>query len=50
MQHVGLRRNPKLRAYQRKPLLAILRSAGEKRGRTITVEIARQGGKNELSA
>jgi hypothetical protein len=50
MQHVGLMRNPKLREYQRKPFHAIVESVREERGRTITVEMARQGGKNELSA
>lgn len=39
-----------LRAYQREAGRAIVRSVVQGLGRTITVEIARQGGKNELSA
>jgi hypothetical protein len=41
---------PRLRPYQCEAGRAILRSVFERRGRSITVEIARQGGKNELSA
>jgi len=41
---------PRLRAYQREAARAIVRSVSERAGRTITVVIARQGGKNELSA
>ncbi len=41
---------PRLRGYQRLPFQAALASVLEKRGDTITVEFARQGGKNELSA
>jgi len=40
----------KLRPYQQEVALAILNSIFEKRGLTFSVEIARQGGKNELSA
>jgi hypothetical protein len=40
----------RLRPYQCEVARAILTSVAEGRGRTITVEIARQGGKNELSA
>ncbi|MBI4199963.1 MAG: hypothetical protein HY535_05785 [Chloroflexi bacterium] len=39
-----------LRPYQAEVGKAILRSVLERRGLTFTVEIARQGGKNELSA
>jgi len=39
-----------LRAYQVEAARAVLRSVHERAGRTITIEIARQGGKNELSA
>jgi hypothetical protein len=40
----------RLRAYQREVALAILDSVFGKKGLTFSVEIARQGGKNELSA
>jgi hypothetical protein len=51
MQHVGAHRhNVVLRPYQREAGLAILRSVRRSLGRTITVECARQSGKNELSA
>ncbi len=50
MQHVGRRDNAKMRPYQHKAYSAIRRSIRERLGHTITVEIARQGGKNELSA
>jgi len=40
----------RLRPYQREVALAILNSIFEKKGLTFSVEIARQGGKNELSA
>jgi len=40
----------KLRPYQLEAARAILQSVHEHRGLTISVEIARQGGKNELSA
>ena len=43
-------RLPLLRPYQREAARAILASVRERAGRTITIEIARQGGKNELSA
>ncbi len=39
-----------LRPYQREVALAILDSVFNKKGLTFSVEIARQGGKNELSA
>ncbi|MBI4285154.1 MAG: hypothetical protein HY670_04535 [Chloroflexi bacterium] len=39
-----------LRPYQKEIALAILDSVSRKRGLTFSVEIARQGGKNELSA
>jgi len=39
-----------LRPYQREVALAILDSVFNKKGLTLSVEIARQGGKNELSA
>jgi hypothetical protein len=39
-----------LRPYQREIALAILNSVFGRKGLTISVEIARQGGKNELSA
>lgn len=39
-----------LRCYQREVALAILDSVFGKKGLTFSVEIARQGGKNELSA
>ncbi len=41
---------PRLRPYQREAGQAIVASVMGGHGRTITVEIARQGGKNELSA
>jgi len=40
----------RLRPYQREVALAILDSVFGKKGLTFSVEIARQGGKNELSA
>ena len=40
----------KLRPYQREVALAVLDSVFRRRGLTFSVEIARQGGKNELSA
>ena len=40
----------KLRPYQEEVAKAIMSSVMEKKGRTFSVEIARQGGKNELSA
>ena len=40
----------KLRPYQREVALAVLDSVFHRRGLTFSVEIARQGGKNELSA
>ena len=40
----------RLRAYQREVALAILDSVFGRKGLTFSVEIARQGGKNELSA
>jgi hypothetical protein len=43
----GLRR---LRPYQREIAAAVLDSAFGRKGLTFSVEIARQGGKNELSA
>lgn len=43
-------RPPALRPYQLEPLAAILHSLREQAGRTLVVEIARQGGKNELSS
>ena len=43
-------RLPPLRPYQIEAGRAILRSVLENQGLTFTVEIARQGGKNELSA
>jgi hypothetical protein len=39
-----------LRPYQQEIWLPVMRSITEKKGLTFTVEIARQGGKNELSA
>lgn len=39
-----------LRSYQSEIGRAVLKSVMERRGLTFTVEIARQGGKNELSA
>ncbi|MDD5287865.1 MAG: hypothetical protein PHY28_01965 [Dehalococcoidales bacterium] len=44
---LGLRQ---LRPYQREVALAILDSVFKRKGLTFSVEIARQGGKNELSA
>ncbi len=41
---------PVLRPYQREIALAILDSVFNRKGLTFSVEIARQGGKNELSA
>jgi hypothetical protein len=41
---------PRLRPYQCEAGRAVLTSVRERRGHTVTVEIARQGGKNELSA
>lgn len=41
---------PRLRPYQRDACGAILTSVRERAGRTICVEIARQGGKNETAA
>jgi len=40
----------RLRPYQREVALAILDSVSGRKGLTFSVEIARQGGKNELSA
>jgi len=40
----------KLRPYQQEVARAVLASVQERRGQTLSVEIARQGGKNELSA
>ena len=40
----------RLRPYQRQVALAILDSVFSRKGATFSVEIARQGGKNELSA
>ena len=40
----------RLRPYQREVALAVLDSVFNRKGLTFTVEIARQGGKNELSA
>ena len=40
----------KLRPYQREVALAIVDSVFGRKGLTFSVEIARQGGKNELSA
>ncbi len=39
-----------LRPYQQEIFLAVQESVSERRGLTFSVEIARQGGKNELSA
>ncbi len=47
-QHTGS--PPLLRPYQREAGRAIVESVRGRRGDSITVEIARQGGKNELSA
>lgn len=46
----GPRGLPALRPYQREAARAVLESVRGRRGDSITVEIARQGGKNELSA
>jgi len=43
-------RLPQLRPYQSEPALAILDSITHRAGRTFTVMMARQAGKNELSA
>jgi len=40
----------KLRPYQQEVAKAVLASIQEAKGLTLSVEIARQGGKNELSA
>jgi len=40
----------RLRSYQTEPARAILSSVFGKKGLTFSIEIARQGGKNELSA
>jgi hypothetical protein len=40
----------RLRPYQREVALAILDSVFGRKGLTFSIEIARQGGKNELSA
>jgi hypothetical protein len=42
--------NNQLRPYQREIVRATLDSVFEKKGLTFSVEIARQGGKNEISA
>ncbi|MCY4625438.1 MAG: hypothetical protein OXC99_10635 [Chloroflexi bacterium] len=41
---------PVLRRYQSQVAFAVFESARERKGLTFTVEIARQGGKNEISA
>ena len=41
---------PRLRAYQCEAGRAVIESIFQRRGRSISVQIARQGGKNELSA
>ena len=41
---------PVLRPYQQEAGRAVLASVRGRLGRTISIEIARQGGKNELSA
>lgn len=41
---------PTLRPYQLEPLRAIVQSVRGRLGRSFSVEVARQGGKNELSA
>jgi hypothetical protein len=41
---------PPLRPYQREPLRAIVRSVLQREGRTFSVMMSRQAGKNELSA
>ncbi|MDD4859244.1 MAG: hypothetical protein PHR56_03460, partial [Dehalococcoidales bacterium] len=41
---------PALRTYQKEVALAVLESVFGRKGLTFSVEIARQGGKNELSA
>ncbi len=52
--HLALDSEPssinRLRPYQREVALAILDSVFQRRGLTFSVEMARQGGKNELSA
>ena len=52
--HLALGSEPssinRLRPYQRDVALAILDSVFQRRGLTFSVEMARQGGKNELSA
>ena len=40
----------KLRPYQQEVVKAVLDSIQNNKGLTLSVEIARQGGKNELSA
>jgi hypothetical protein len=40
----------RLRPYQRQVAMAVLDSVFGRKGLTFSVEIARQGGKNELSA
>ncbi len=47
---VGVTGLPELRPYQLAIAWAVCRSAVGRRGLTFTVEIARQGGKNEVSA
>ena len=47
MNTAGIKR---LRPYQREAALAILNSVFKRKGLTFSVEIARQGGKNELFA
>ena len=39
-----------LRPYQREIMLAVLESVFARKGLTFSIEIARQGGKNEISA
>ena len=41
---------PALRPYQGEIFKAVIESVWNRRGLTFTVEIARQGGKNEVSA
>ena len=41
---------PPLRPYQREVYDAVMSSVNKRRGLTFTVEVARQGGKNEVSA
>ena len=45
-----LRSLPQLRPYQREVARAVVESVRRRRGLTFSVEIARQGGKNEVSA